>query len=85
MDPIYRKFMIRRIASARQKSCYIEICKRIVDNKATTRSIVMASSLICRLCLTRWCDRSTRSSRGASNARQPAVWNYRRRRSFWRT
>jgi hypothetical protein len=33
MDPIYRKFMIRRIASARQKSCYIEIFKLIVDHR----------------------------------------------------
>ena len=33
MDPIYRKFMIRRIASARQKSCYIEISKLIADHK----------------------------------------------------
>ena len=33
MDPIYRKFMIRRIASARQKRCYIEIFKLIVDHK----------------------------------------------------
>ena len=30
MDPIYRKFMIRRITSARQKSCYIEIFKLIL-------------------------------------------------------
>ena len=30
MDPIYRKFMIRRTASARQKSCYNEIFKLIV-------------------------------------------------------
>ena len=33
MDPIYRKFMIRRIASARQKTCYIEMFKLIVDHK----------------------------------------------------
>ena len=33
MEPIYRKFMIRRIASARQKSCYIEIFKLIVEHK----------------------------------------------------
>ena len=33
MDPIYRKFMIRRIASARQKSCYIKIFKTIVEHK----------------------------------------------------
>ena len=32
MDPIYRMLMIRRIASARQKSCYIDIFKLIVDH-----------------------------------------------------
>ena len=32
MDPIYRKFMIRRLAAARQNSCYIKIFKLIVDN-----------------------------------------------------
>ena len=33
MAPICRKFMIRRIAAARQKSCYIEIFKLIVEHK----------------------------------------------------
>jgi hypothetical protein len=33
MDPIYRKFMVRRLANARQKRCYIRIFKLIVDNK----------------------------------------------------
>ena len=33
MDPKYRKFMIRCIASARQKTCYIQIFKLIVDHK----------------------------------------------------
>ncbi len=32
MDPIYRKFMVRRLANARQKSCYIRICELIVDH-----------------------------------------------------
>ena len=32
MDPIYRKFMIRRLAIARQKSCYIKIFKLIVEH-----------------------------------------------------
>ena len=54
MDPIYRKFMLRRVASARQKTCYIEICKLIVDHKIDYRSIRTASSSICRLYLTRW-------------------------------
>ena len=32
MDPIYRKFMIRRLATARQKSCYINIQKLTVEH-----------------------------------------------------
>ena len=32
MDPIYRKFMVRRLANARQKGCYIRIFMLIVDN-----------------------------------------------------
>ena len=32
MGPNYRKFMIRRLANARQKSCYIRIFKFIVYN-----------------------------------------------------
>ena len=34
MDPIYRKFMVRRLSNARHKNCYIRIFKLIVDNKA---------------------------------------------------
>ena len=33
MDPIYRQFMIRRLVAAKQKSCYIEIFKLIVERK----------------------------------------------------
>ena len=33
MDPIYRQFMIRRLAAAKQRSCYIEIFKLIVEHK----------------------------------------------------
>ncbi len=33
MDPIYRKFMVRRIAEARRRKCYIEIFKLIVEHK----------------------------------------------------
>ena len=32
MDPIYRQFMVRRLAAAKQRSCYIEIFKRIVEH-----------------------------------------------------
>ena len=32
MDPIYRKFMFRRLAAARQKSCYVKVFKLIVDS-----------------------------------------------------
>ena len=32
MGPIYRTLMIRRIATARQKSCYIEIFKLTVEH-----------------------------------------------------
>ena len=32
MDPIYKKFMIRRLAAARQKSCYIKIFKLLVEH-----------------------------------------------------
>ena len=32
MDPIYRKFMIRRLAAAKQKICYIKIFKLIVEH-----------------------------------------------------
>ena len=55
MDPIYKKFMIRRITSARQKTCYIDIFKLIVDHKIDyTVNKTTASSSICRLYLTRW-------------------------------
>ena len=33
MSPIYRQFMIRRPAAAKQKRCYIEIFKLIVEHK----------------------------------------------------
>jgi hypothetical protein len=33
VDPIYRQFMIRRLAAAKQRSCYIEIFKLIVEHK----------------------------------------------------
>ena len=33
MDPICRKFMIRRIASVRQKGCYIVIFELTVEHK----------------------------------------------------
>ena len=33
MDPIYRQFMVRRLAAAKQSRCYIEICKLIVEHK----------------------------------------------------
>ena len=33
MDPIYRQFMIRRLAAAKQQSCDIEIFKLIVEHK----------------------------------------------------
>ena len=32
MDPMYRKFLVRRIAEARQNSCYLEIFKLIFEN-----------------------------------------------------
>ena len=32
MDPIYKKFMIRRLAAARHKRCYIRIFKLIVEH-----------------------------------------------------
>ena len=33
MDPIYRQFMVRRLAAAKQTRCYIEIFKLIVEHK----------------------------------------------------
>ena len=33
MDPIYRQFMIRRLAAAKQRRCYVEIFKLIVEHK----------------------------------------------------
>ena len=33
MDPIYRQFMVRRLAAAKKRSCYIEIFKLIVEHK----------------------------------------------------
>ena len=33
MDPIYREFIIRRLASDRQKSCHIEIFNLIVEHE----------------------------------------------------
>ena len=32
MDPIYRQFMVRRLAAVKQRRCYIEICKLIVEH-----------------------------------------------------
>ena len=32
-DSIYSQFMIRRLAAAKQRSCYIEIFKLIVEHK----------------------------------------------------
>ena len=34
MDPIYRKFMILRLAAARQKTCYIKIFELIAKRNA---------------------------------------------------
>ena len=34
MDPIYRQFMVRRLAAVKQRRCYIEIFKLIVEHKA---------------------------------------------------
>ena len=33
MDPIYRQFMVRRLAAAKKRSCYIEIFKLIIEHK----------------------------------------------------
>ena len=33
MDPIYGQFMVRRLAAAKQRRCYIEILKLIVEHK----------------------------------------------------
>ena len=33
MEPIYRKSMVRRIAEARQRRCYVELFKLIVERK----------------------------------------------------
>ena len=33
MDPIYRQLMIRRLAAAKLKSCYIDFFKLIVEHK----------------------------------------------------
>ena len=33
MDPIYRQFMVRRLAAVKQRRCYIEIFKLIVEHK----------------------------------------------------
>ena len=33
MDPTYRKFMIRRLAAVKQRRCYLEIFKLIVEHK----------------------------------------------------
>ena len=32
MDPIYRQFMVRRLAAVKQRKCYIHICKLIVEH-----------------------------------------------------
>ena len=33
MDTIYRQFMVRRLAAVKQRRCYIEIFKLIVEHK----------------------------------------------------
>ena len=33
MDTTYRQFMVRRLAAAKQRSCYIEIFKLIIEHK----------------------------------------------------
>ena len=33
MDTIYRQFMVRRLAAVKQRRCYIEIFKMIVEHK----------------------------------------------------
>ena len=33
MDPIYRQFMVRRLAAVKQRRCYIEIFRLIVEHK----------------------------------------------------
>ena len=34
METIYRQFMVRRLAAVKQRKCYIEILKLIVEHKA---------------------------------------------------
>ena len=33
MDTIYRQFMVRRLAAVKQRRCYIEIFKLIIEHK----------------------------------------------------
>ena len=33
MDPIYRQFMVRRLAAVKQRRCYIEIFRLSVEHK----------------------------------------------------
>ena len=33
MDTTYRQFMVKRLAAVKQRRCYIEICKLIVEHK----------------------------------------------------
>ena len=67
MDLIHRQFMVRRLAAVKQKKCYIQIFKLIVEHDVPYTVKKTASSSICRICPTTWCGRSTRSSRGARN------------------
>ena len=32
MDTTYRQFMLKRLAAVKQRRCYIEICKLIVEH-----------------------------------------------------
>ena len=32
MDPIYRQFMVRRLAAVKQRRCYIQIFKLIIEH-----------------------------------------------------
>jgi len=33
MEPIYRQFMVRRLAAVKQRRCFLEILKLIVEHK----------------------------------------------------
>ena len=43
MDSLYRRFMVRRLAAAKKRSCYIEISKLIVEHKVAYERRILQS------------------------------------------